>query len=423
MKRLLILITCFSALQIVNATADPLAPENFSAFQVPRPDTVILPAVTQPNAVMHEGNTYKRRLDSLKKDVPLDYNEYVQSYIDIYAHSPAEMGRIIGLTKYYFPIYEKAFRDAGIPDEIKYLSIVESKLDPYAVSRVGATGLWQFMFTTGKIYGLNVNDYVDERRDPIQASYAAAAYIKDAYQEFGDWLLAIASYNCGTSGVEHAIEMAGTTDFWTIRQYLPAETRNYVPAYIAMTYVMNCYKQHGIVPQASDISLKTDTVLVNKYVALSDVSRALNIELKQLIQLNPAYSRLIINGTTTAPRRLVIPEIDKAKYAALYDALNNSKIVATTPIPATGPHESYAVKAPMYHTVKRGETLSNIASSYGIDLEDLKSWNHLHNGKVVVGQRLRIRETAETDSVSTPSPKRSHAGIANKAKRGDTSKG
>jgi membrane-bound lytic murein transglycosylase D len=347
----------------------------------------------------------------------------VQGYIDIYTHNREEMGRVIGLTKYYFPIYEKAFKDAGIPDEIKYLSIVESKLDPYAVSRVGATGLWQFMFTTGKIYGLNVNDYVDERRDPIQASYAAAAYIKDAYEEFGDWLLAIASYNCGTSGVEHAIEMAGTSDFWTIRQYLPVETRNYVPAFIAMTYVMNCYNKHGIVPQACDISLKTDTVLVNKYVALSDVSRALNIDLKQLIQLNPAYSRLIINGTAAAPRRLVIPEIDKAKYAALYDALNNSKIAATAPIPATGPRESYAVKAPMYHTVKRGETLSNIADTYGIDPEDLKSWNHLHNSKVVVGQRLRIRETAEADSVSAPSPKRSHARVTYKAKNGDTSGG
>ena len=139
-----------------------------------------------------KATVFKRRLDSLKKDVPLDYNEYVQSYIDIYAHNRDEMGKVLGLTKYYFPIYEKAFRDAGIPDEIKYLSIVESKLDPYAVSRVGATGLWQFMFTTGRLYGLNMDDYVDDRRDPIQASYAAAAYLKDAYLEFGDWLLAIA---------------------------------------------------------------------------------------------------------------------------------------------------------------------------------------------------------------------------------------
>ncbi|MDF2431574.1 MAG: rane-bound lytic murein transglycosylase, partial [Mucilaginibacter sp.] len=318
MKRLLTLIICFFILQIVKAS--PSFIPALTSLTSTHPDTIVVPVINQPAPLTYQSGIFKRRLDSLKKDVPMDYNEYVQSYIDIYTHNRDEMGHVLGLTKYYFPIYEKAFRDAGIPDEIKYLSIVESKLDPMAVSRVGATGPWQFMFTTGKLYGLNIDDYVDDRRDPIQASYAAAAYLKDAYEEFGDWLLAIASYNCGKSNVEHAIERAGATDFWSIRQYLPVETRGYVPAYIAVAYVMNYYNKHNIVAQPCDFAIKTDTVLVNKYISLSTVSQVLNIDVKRLAILNPAYKRQIVNGTAKAPRRLVIPQIEKNKYSALYDA-------------------------------------------------------------------------------------------------------
>src|SRR3569833_2789157 len=213
MKKTLTLILCLASLQIINAA--PAAAQNSKLLNDAQRtvDTTILPVVEKPALVNYQSNSlYKRRLDSIKKDIPLDYNEFVQSYIDIYMRNRDEMGQVIGRSKYYFPIYEKAFHDAGIPDEIKYLSIVESKLDPYAISRVGATGPWQFMFTTAKLYGLNMDDYVDERRDPIQATYAAAAYLKDAYQEFGDWLMAIASYNCGKSNVERAVEKAGTTD-------------------------------------------------------------------------------------------------------------------------------------------------------------------------------------------------------------------
>ena len=287
-------------------------------------DTIMVPVLNPVPLSNYQTSIYKRRLDSIKKDVPLDYNEYVQSYIDTYLLSSQrnDLGRILGLTKYYFPIYEKAFRDAGIPEEIKFLSIVESQLNPYAVSRVGATGPWQFMSTTAKLYGLNMDVYVDERRDPIQSSYAAAAYLKDAYQEFGDWLLAIASYNCGKSNVIRAIEQSGSNDFWSIRQYLPVETRGYVPAYIAITYVMNYYKKHNITPQGCNISMKTDTVLVNKFISLNSVSKVLGIELAQLTILNPSYKMLIVNGSVNAPKRLVIPQAAKDKYTALYDALN-----------------------------------------------------------------------------------------------------
>src|SRR5579863_1603358 len=206
-------------------------------------DTAASFAVKPASYGIYHNNIYKKRLDSIQKDVPLDYNESVQEQIETYLSSGRDdISREIGLSKYYFPIYEKAFRDAGIPDEIKYLSIVESQLNPNAVSRVGAAGPWQFMSTTARLYGLQMDSYIDERRDPVQSSIAAAAYLKDAYQQFGDWLLAIASYNCGKSEVLAAIDKAGVSDFWAIRQYLPAQTRDYVPSYIAITYVMNYYK-------------------------------------------------------------------------------------------------------------------------------------------------------------------------------------
>ena len=289
-------------------------------------DTIMVPVLNAAPVSAYQGSIYKRRLDSIQKDVPLDYNAFVQSYIDTYVtgNQREGIGRIIGLTKYYFPIYEKVFHDAGIPEEIKYLSIVESQLNPYAVSRVGATGPWQFMGTTARIYGLNMDTYVDERRDPIQSSYAAAAYLKDAYQQFGDWLLAIASYNCGKSNVLRAIEQAnGATDFWSIQKYLPVETRGYVPAYIAVTYVMNYYKKHNIVPQSCNLSvMKTDTVLVSKFISLNSVARVLNISLAQLTQLNPSYKVMIINGSPSAPKTLVIPQSAKEKYTTLYNSIN-----------------------------------------------------------------------------------------------------
>ena len=432
MKRVFTLIFWLTSLQLITVSSSVYASAVFfqsgqsnSNFQLDRADTIVVPVVNKPAPLPNQSGLFKRRLDSIKKDVPLDYNDFVQSYIDIYSRNRDEMGHVLGLTKYYFPIYEKAFRDAGIPEEIKYLSIVESKLDPYAVSRVGATGPWQFMFTTGKLYGLNIDDYVDDRRDPIQATYAAAAYLKDAYQEFGDWLLAIASYNCGKSNVEHAIEKAGASDFWSIRPFLPVETRGYVPAFIAVAYVMNYYTHQNIVMQPCSMSLKTDTVMVNKFIPLSTVSRVLAIDINQLTILNPAYKKQIINGTGNAPRRLIIPQIDKAKYSALYEALNNSTFVASIPQVAAAPYHANYIKAeklPPFHRVKRGETLSDIADTYGIEVQDLKVWNHLHSNKATPGQQLKLSDA--TDKPLAQSESKHHSTyIIYKVKSGDTLSG
>ncbi len=361
-----------------------------------RRDTALIPNQT----LNFQGSLMKGKLVAIQKEVPLDYNEFVQTYIDNYTgpNRREEMGRIMGLAKYYFPIYEKAFREAGIPDEIKFLSIVESALNPNAVSRVGAAGLWQFMSTTGRTYGLNINNYVDERRDPIQASYAAAAYLKDAYQEFGDWLLAIAAYNCGKGSVERAIAKANALDYWSIRQYLPQETRGYVPAYIAVAYVMNYYGQHKITPQLSTMPMQTDTVLVNKFVSLGNVSRVLNISNDQLALLNPSYLRQVVNGTTAAPRRLIIPQVQRERYSALYNALNdNSLTVAASPVVNTYDKNAGPVEdIPAFHTVKRGETVASIADKYGVELSDLKDWNHLGGKGAVIGQTLRLNADARS---------------------------
>jgi len=414
MKRLLTGAICVLSLSIT-AFARPSAhsaapvnhPENYK-------DTIKVP-VAQAPALPGYLAIYKQRLDSIQKDVPLDYNEYVQSYIDIYSRHKDEMGHVLGLAQYYFPIYEKAFREAGIPEEIEYLSIVESKLDPMAVSRVGATGPWQFMPATAKLYGLNMDNNVDERRDPIQASYAAAAYLKDAYMEFGDWLLAIASYNCGKSNVERAIEKAGAMDFWSIRQYLPQETRGYVPAYIATCYIMNYANKHDISPLTGNFSMNTDTVLVNRAVSLSNVSRALNLDTRELVILNPSYKKQIVNGTVTAPRRLVIPKTPSANYAALYDVLNTDMPQQPANVAVANVQEK---SIPQSHKVKKGETLGDIADLYGVDLQDLKDWNNLQSSKAVAGKKLWLNDSHEAADAS--SSKSEPKFITYKVKPGDT---
>ena len=401
MKRFLTFFVCFLSLQIVKSSAATFSTASSGSPGIQQKnytDTTYAHAANQLSAF--HGGIIERRLDSIKKDVPLDYNDYVQSYIDQYTANRDEMGQVIGLSKYYFPIYEKIFRDAGIPEELKYLSIVESKLDPNAISRVGAAGPWQFMGTTAKVYGLNMDDYVDERRDPVRATYAAAAYLKDAYEEFGDWLDAIASYNCGKSNVENAIAQAGASDFWSIRQYLPVETRNYVPAYIAVAYVMNYYTKHDIVAQPCRFAFKVDTVKVDRSISLNSIAGILNLDVKTLALLNPSYLMQSVNGSPSHPRRLIIPQCNQSSYTALYNALNSGAYPSAGPQavrayvpPVMLPKDTKADDdIPAFHKVKKGETLTSIADKYGLDVKDLKDWNHLQHNRAIVGQTLKLTE-------------------------------
>ncbi|WP_343530361.1 transglycosylase SLT domain-containing protein [Pedobacter sp.] len=393
----------------------------------PATDTVAVPLINQP-MLFGQNLLYKLRLDSIKQTVPLDYNEYVQSYIDIYVKRKNMYADMLGLSSYYFPIFEKALKSYNIPTEIKYLSIVESSLNPHAVSRVGATGLWQFMFGTAKAYGLNMDNFVDERKDPIQASYAAAAYFKDAYEELGDWLLAIAAYNCGKGNVNRAIDKAGSRDFWEIRRFLPAETRNYVPAFIAAVYVMKYAKTHQIQAKATPFVFKTDTIQVRNFVALSDVANAINHTEETLFALNPSYKKKIVNGTEVSPKRVVIPSPEHQYYERLFEVLNNDVdtnkeiILASTDDARelrkkAQPKKTEKSSGILVHKVLPGQNLTIIANKYGVEVQDLKVWNKLNALTIVPGQKLKIYKDGAPQKMV---PKAKAAFVSYKVKQGDT---
>jgi membrane-bound lytic murein transglycosylase D len=326
--------------------------------------------------------------DSIKQVVPKTFNSAVSQYIEALTKRKEQVGKMLGLSNYYFPVYEKVFKEFGLPEELKFLSVVESALNPHAVSRVGATGPWQFMFGTAKAYGLTINKDVDERKDPVQASKAAAAYLKDAFAQFDDWLLAIASYNCGRGAVSRAIVKAGgKADFWAISQYLPAETRSYVPKFIATAYIMSNYQNYGISPLSPGFNTLTDVFDVVKPVSLAAVARATGIDLQELILLNPSYKKLMIKGSPAAPKSVVIPTQNQPDYAALYQVLNGTAVG----VGVAAPQPSVTTTKVTYYTVKRGDNLSSIAKKYaGLTASQLKSWNKLQSTALKVGMRLKI---------------------------------
>lgn len=362
---------------------------------------------------------YKYRLDSIRSTVPLDYNPIVQTYIDIFLNKRKdEMGNMLTLGKYYFPIFEKALSTYNIPEEFKYLPIIESSMNPMAVSRVGATGLWQFMYTTGKGYGLKIDDYVDERRDPIASSYAAAAYLRDAYADFGDWLLALASYNCGKGNVARAIIKAGgSTKFWDIHPYLPAETRNYVPAFIAANYMMNYYTKYPSIHVVESI-IPIDSIYVSKYISFSKIASALSIDAEELKNLNPVYRKNLVNGSSTSPKRLIIPRVTYKEYAGLFEVLNgdNNNLEPKFSVAAMKPSE--ALEKEIFHLVKKGETLIAVANNYQVEVQDLKVWNRLKSLNIVPGQKLAVNHIAELEkSVKKVEPTKY---LVYQVKKGDT---
>lgn len=363
-------------------------------------DTTAVPEVLENPLFYNYNLTYKNRLDSLQHRIPLNYNEAVHRYIDVYSNRKDMMGKMLGLSAYYFPIFENALKAYDIPTELKFLPIIESSMNSHAISRVGATGLWQFMFGTAKGYGLNMDNYVDERKDPIQASYAAAAYFRDAYKELGDWLLAIAAYNCGTGNVNRAISKANSRDFWEIRKFLPAETRNYVPAFIAAVYVMNYAEQHHIKAQKSLFAIKTDTIQVDRFVSLAELAQAMEINEDDLFTLNPSYKKKIVNGSAELPRRIIMPKVNATVYAGIYEVLNNSIVVGDGRIILASNDDRRTFRGQyqqngnpgrsVYHRVGSGQSLHTIAGKYRVDVQDIKVWNKLKGNTIVPGQRLIV---------------------------------
>lgn len=377
-------------------------------------DTTAVPEVLENPLFYNYNFAYKKRLDSIQRDIPLTYNESVQRYIDIYSSRKDMMGKMLGLSEYYFPIFENALKAYDVPMELKFLPIIESSMNSHAISRVGATGLWQFMFSTAKDYGLGMDNFVDERKDPIQASYAAAAYFKDAYKNLGDWLLAIAAYNCGTGNVNRAIAKAHSRDFWAIRPFLPQETRNYVPAFIAAIYVMNCPDKHQIKAQKSLFAIKTDTIQVSRFVSLTELAEALAMEEGDLCTLNPSYKKKIVNGSEDQPKRIIIPKVSMANFAEIYEVLNNHTVETSTRVILASnddrrlhkKHKEAGQSSAQvrYHKVGAGQNLIAIANQYNVEVQDLRVWNNLKGSTIVPGQRLIVAQKSgharETDTKS-----------------------
>lgn len=274
--------------------------------------------------ITYPKEVYIERLKRLPNVMEMPYNDIVQKFIDRYTgrlrHSISYM---LGASNFYTPIFEEALEAYGLPLELKYLPVIESALNPQATSRVGAAGLWQFMVATGKQYGLEVNSLVDERRDPVKSSYAAAQYLRDLYKIFGDWSLVIAAYNCGPENINKAIHRAnGEADYWKIYPYLPRETRGYVPAFIAANYVMNYYCEHNICPMRTQLPAKTDTIIVNRDVHLKQIAEVCGVDIDELRTLNPQYRRDIVNGSNK-PSVVRMPATMTNTFIANEDSIYN----------------------------------------------------------------------------------------------------
>ena len=348
-------------------------------------------------------SVYIDRLSRMPTIMEMPYNEIVRKFIDMYTgRLRNQVAFMLSACNFYMPIFEEALDTYGLPLELKYLPIIESALNPSAVSRAGASGLWQFMLNTGKIYGLESNSLVDERRDPIKATWAAARYLKDMYAIYQDWNLVIAAYNCGPGTINKAIRRAGgKTDYWEIYNYLPKETRGYVPAFIAANYVMTYYCDHNICPMETNIPASTDTVQVTQNLHFEQIAELCNVPLDEVKSLNPQYKKQIIPGTTK-PCTLRLPQgaisafIDKQDtiYAHRADELfRNRKTVAVKEItPATRRQTSaIAGKGKLtYYKIKSGDTLSSIAEKLGVRVRDIQQWNGMSNTRISAGKQLKI---------------------------------
>lgn len=336
-----------------------------------------------------------RRLEAMNSFISLPFNENVKNYIILYSEKmPSRMGRVLGLSNYYFPIFEDILNRYDLPEELKYMAVVESMLNPTATSHAGAKGIWQFIYSTAKSYGLEINSYVDERMDIEKSMDAAARYLRDAYRIFGDWALAISSYNCGAGNVSKAIRRAGgSKDYWSIYRYLPRETRGYVPAFVGAIYAMTYSKEYGIVPQNVGMPVQTDTFEIKKNLHFAQINGKIGVPMEDLRQLNPQYFNDIIPGSNHS-YTLKIPvswtktfmdtPIDSI-YAFKSDSLLSQKIVKD--VKRAGTQSS---QQRISYKVKSGDYLGRIASRYKVSVNQLKKWNNLRSSNIRVGQILYI---------------------------------
>lgn len=346
--------------------------------------------------IAYEPEVYVRRLQNLPNVIEMPYNPVVRKFIDQYTgRLRRSVAMFLGASNFYMPIFEDALEAYQLPLELKYLPIIESALNPGATSKAGAGGLWQFMPTTGKRYGLEITSLIDDRRDPVKASYAAARMLRSLYEIFGDWTLVIASYNCGPGNVSKAIKRAGgEKDYWKIYPYLPSETRGYVPAFIAANYVMNYYCEHNICPASTRLPMGTDTIVVSRDVYMEQISDVCGISMEELKALNPQYRTTKIPGNAS-PCNLRMPmeaihkfiESGDTVYTHRLSELNKRRSVVEVNEKAA----SQSTKGTKYVKVRRGDTLGGIASKNRTTVAKIKRLNGLKGTNIRVGQRLRVR--------------------------------
>lgn len=364
-----------------------------------------------------EQEVYIDRLKRMPTAMEMPWNEVVQRFIDRYSgRLRKSVSFMLGASNFYMPIFEQALEVYGLPLELKYLPVIESALNPNAVSRVGATGLWQFMAATGKRYGLKLNSMIDERRDPLKASYAAAHYLSDLYGIFEDWNLVIAAYNAGPANIQKAIQRAGgVKDYWQIYPYLPTETRGYVPAFIAANYIMHYYCEHNICPMLTTLPAQTDTIMLYQNVHFEQVANVLGISIEELRSLNPQYRRDVVTGYTE-PTDLRLPVEYISKYIANEDSIlaynvdqlmkrdmvevnDNAPAYRSTRKSSTSYKSKKSTRTKRSKrgrggstiSIRNGDTLEKIAKRHGTTVAKLKKLNKISGSNIRAGKKLKVR--------------------------------
>lgn len=368
--------------------------------------------------VVETPEVYQRRLDSLLTPISMPYNDIVHNFIQLYTvQRRDQVRRMLSVKDYYFDYFEEELDKAGLPLMLKYMPVIESALHPTVRSHAGAVGIWQFMYATGKMYGLEINAYVDERRDPYRSTEAALRYLEDMYAIYDDWLLVIASYNCGPGNVNKAIRRSGGHyDFWKIYRWLPRETRGYVPAFIAAAYTFEYAEAHQLFPYNSSMPTAVDTVIVRQEVKLSQLAQVLDVSEDMLRILNPQYRREVIPGDRMKCV-LRLPFKQAVRYATLKDSLQHLHQLADTQEKedqeqkvssrSTSHSKPNNKHATVHYTVRPGDNLGYIAEWFGVRATDLRRWNHIYGSLIHVGDRLEVRvpktELARFEGINTMS--------------------
>ena len=389
-------------------------------FSQAEPDSVLYPVNFVANADTMEMDSdttalvvdlsipdsiYMKRLAVLPYKFKLTYNPIVKRYIELYTVKIKDkLEVILGLSNFYFPIFDEVLSSYQLPNELKYITIIESALNPCAVSRCRAVGLWQFMKGTGKENGLQINNYIDQRRGFIESTRAAAKYLSNLYETYHDWQLVLAAYNCGPGNVNKAIRRSGgKRDFWEVYRFLPRETRGYVPEYIGAVYAFNYYKEHNISPVAATYPLQTDTITIAKPLHFGQVSEVLGIPMDELRRINPQYLKDMVPGSGRKVYSLRVTLEQKSKFVALQDSIYSyrdlyykNEFLKLNKAPKRPAFITSSVAGKTLHQVQSGESIWIIAGQYNVSVAKIKSWNNISGNKIKPGQRLIVQTASGT---------------------------